>query len=115
MAEHRTEPAQGPEQRLGIDLHGRTTQDRLEEGDWIHVARGGGLSTYDEGLWQVAEWFTGDGSKFQELMPVNGLSSPELRPGQLLRIPAALLHGALGARMASDDGSLEFASDDRGL
>jgi hypothetical protein len=31
--------------------------DRLDGADWIHLARRGRLPTYDEGLWQVAQWF----------------------------------------------------------
>ena len=72
------------------------------------------MPVYDEGLWQVAEWFTGRGSAFQELMAVNGLSSPELRPGQEVLIPAALLHPAFRQRLRSDDGSLEYDRDPEG-
>ena len=89
-------------------------QDRREDRDWIHVARAGVVATYDEGLWQVAEWFTGDGANFDELMQLNGLTSPELRRGQRLRIPASLLHPALRVRLASDDASLEYDADERG-
>ena len=39
------------------------------------------LPIYDEGLWQVAAWFTGDGAHFVELQRVNGLASPELGTG----------------------------------
>lgn len=89
-------------------------KDHREGGDWIHVARAGVLPTYDEGLWQVAAWFTGDGAHFEEIRRANGLTSPELSPGQAVRIPAAVLHPALAARPTSDDGSLEFGRDARG-
>jgi N-acetylmuramoyl-L-alanine amidase len=89
-------------------------QDRHEGEDWVHVARAGVLPTYDEGLWQVAEWFTGSGDAFAELMSANGLTSPELRVGQQIRIPARLVHAAFRARMRSDDGLLEYGSDARG-
>jgi N-acetylmuramoyl-L-alanine amidase len=82
--------------------------------DWVHLARAGVLPTYDEGLWQVAEWFTGNGSNFQELMRINGLSSPEVRIGQSIRIPAELLHPAFRNGRHSVDGTLEFGSDSRG-
>jgi N-acetylmuramoyl-L-alanine amidase len=88
--------------------------DRRDGEDWIHIARSGRLPVYDEGLWQVAEWFTGDGTHFEQLMEVNRLSSPELRNGQELRIPGALLHAAFKPRLASDDSLLEFDSDARG-
>ena len=89
-------------------------QDHHEGGDWIHLSRTGMLPTYDEGLWQVAEWFTGRGETFSELMQLNGLSSPELREGQSIRIPATLLDAAFAPRMRSDDGALEYGSDARG-
>jgi N-acetylmuramoyl-L-alanine amidase len=88
--------------------------DREEGGDWVHLARAGRLPTYDEGLWQVAEWFVGRGRAFTELMETNGLSSPELREGQPIRIPAALVHPAFHARLRSDDGALEYGTDGEG-
>jgi len=99
-----------PELR-SIALRNLFPLDRHEGQDWIHVARSGALPTYDEGLWQVAEWFTGDGETFGRLMAANGLSSPELREGQELRVPAEILHPAFRARPRSDDGALEYGSD----
>jgi N-acetylmuramoyl-L-alanine amidase len=89
-------------------------QDRSDGGDWLHVARRSPLPIYDEGLWQVAAWFTGDGAHFTELLRVNGLSSPELAPGQVVRIPASLLDDALKPGPTSDDGTLTYASDASG-
>ncbi len=88
--------------------------DRIEGQDWVHVARAGAVPTYDEGMWQVAEWFTGDGARFRELMALNGLASPELAPGQNVRIPGPLLHPSLRARPRSEDGALEYGTDDQG-
>jgi N-acetylmuramoyl-L-alanine amidase len=89
-------------------------QDGHEGEDWIHVARSGPLPIYDEGLWQVAEWFGRGGSTFEVLMHANGLSSPELRAGQRVRVPAGHLHPAFEARPRSADGSLHFDSDAEG-
>jgi N-acetylmuramoyl-L-alanine amidase len=89
-------------------------QDGLDGEDWVHVARSGRLPTYDEGLWQVAEWFVGRGEAFADLEAANGLSSPELREGQRIRIPSGLLHPAFLPRMRSDDGLLEYGSDEDG-
>jgi N-acetylmuramoyl-L-alanine amidase len=86
-------------------------RDRMEGTDWIHVARSGALPTYDEGLWQVAEWFTGSGPRFAEIMEANGLDSPELRAGQSVRIPEALLDAAFRVSGRSDDGALEYRTD----
>ena len=82
--------------------------------DWIHVARAGVLAMYDEGLWQVAEWFTGQGARFRDLQQVNRLVSPELRAGQRIRIPASLLHPGFRARPTSDDRTLEYGEDEQG-
>ena len=76
-------------------------RDYQDGEDWIHLARSGALATYDEGLWQVAEWFAGSGEAFSELMAVNRLTSPELREHQSVRIPATLVHPAFRARMHS--------------
>jgi N-acetylmuramoyl-L-alanine amidase len=89
-------------------------QDGPDGADWVHVARVGALPVYDEGLWQVALWFTGSGEHFQEIEAANGLDSPELSAGQRVRIPAALLDPALRSAPTSDDGSLEYGSDARG-
>ncbi len=89
-------------------------EDRADGGDWLHVARRSPLPIYDEGLWQVAAWFTGDGARFVDLLRVNGLASPELEQGQIVRIPANLLDPALRPGPTSDDGTLAYGSDARG-
>jgi N-acetylmuramoyl-L-alanine amidase len=89
-------------------------RDYRDGEDWIHLARAGVLSTYDEGLWQVAEWFAGNGEAFPELMAANGFSSPELREDQSVRIPGRLVHPAFRARLQSDDGALQYGSDPNG-
>jgi len=89
-------------------------RDRQDGEDWLHIARAGERPTYDEGLWQVAEWFSGDGRNFERLMQDNGLSSPELREGQSLRIAAELLLPAFRRRLVSDTALLEFHADHEG-
>ena len=88
--------------------------DRRDGADWIHVARSGALPTYDEGLWQVAEWFVGAGERFGEIQAVNRLQGPELRAGQEVRIPASMLHPALSSTTGTKDGSLIFGEDQLG-
>jgi N-acetylmuramoyl-L-alanine amidase len=102
-----------PEYRAVV-LRNVFPEDALDGPDWVHVARRGPLSIPDEGLWQVAEWFTGKGERFEDLQQVNGLASPELAAGQRVRIPGELLEPALAARPRSDDGTLVFGSDARG-
>ncbi len=110
---------QVPLAQLGADaralvLRSVFPDDRADGGDWLHVARKSPLPIYDEGLWQVAAWFTGDGAHFVELLRVNGLASPELTPGQIVRIPASLLDAALRPGATSDDGTLVYGSDASG-
>ena len=102
-----------PEYRA-VALRNVFPDDALDGPDWVHTARRGRLAIVDEGLWQVAEWFTGDGRAFEELQRINGLTSPELRPGQLVRIPGALLDKALAPGPRSDDGTLVYGRDERG-
>jgi N-acetylmuramoyl-L-alanine amidase len=89
-------------------------KDRVEADTFVHVARSGALPTYDEGLWQVALWFTGSGENYPALQKANGLASPELAVGQQVRIPVASLHPALRPATRSDDGALEYGRDARG-
>lgn len=89
-------------------------EDRLETQGWVHIAQSGVLPTYDEGLWQVAVWFTGSGQSFDELLRANGLTSPELTAGQRILIPTALVHPAFAQRPVSTDGNLQYASDTYG-
>lgn len=89
-------------------------QDRREGDDWLHVAKGGAIATYDEGLWQIAEWFTGDGKRFEEVQRANGLPSPEVAGGSEVRIPGRLLHRSLAARGRSEDGQLVYGTDAAG-
>ena len=89
-------------------------EDRREGEDWIHVARSAALPLYVEGLWEVADWFTGRGDRFPEIMAVNGLTSPELVPGQEVRVPGSLLHPSMRAGSRSADGALEYGADERG-
>jgi N-acetylmuramoyl-L-alanine amidase len=108
-----------PLELLGSDarafvLRSAFPEDRADGGDWLHVARKSALPIYDEGLWQVAAWFTGNGAQFVELQRANGISSPELSPGQIVRIPAGLLDTALRPLPSSDDGSLVYSSDAEG-
>jgi N-acetylmuramoyl-L-alanine amidase len=89
-------------------------EDRPEDSGWVHVARSGSVPTYHEGLWQVAEWFTGRGENFRAILEHNRLSSPELRAGQAVRIPGPLLLPAFRPVQKSEDGLLVFGSDGKG-
>lgn len=88
--------------------------DRYDGEDWLHTAKSGALPTYDESLAPVAEWFTGDRGAFETLRTVNGLASPELARGAVVKIPASILHPALRRARGSPDGTLVYGKDDEG-
>lgn len=89
--------------------------DRLTQEGWFHIVRSGAVPTASEGMWQLADWFLGDGERFGELMEVNGMATPETLPGQTIRIPPAMLHRSLRRDAVSDDGSLTYGRDRQGL
>lgn len=67
--------------------------DRGEAAGWRHRVRGTGPLGRGS-LWQVAEWFTGDGGNFRAIREANGLVEDELEAGQEVVIPARLLRPA---------------------
>lgn len=81
---------------------------------WHHVVRASPLPLFDAGLWQIAEWFCGDGRSFRKLAEINRLDSPEPAPGAVLLIPTADLHQALRTRAGTQDGLLEYGEDHDG-
>jgi N-acetylmuramoyl-L-alanine amidase len=85
--------------------------DTRDAEGWHHVVRSSQLPLYDAGLWQIAEWFCGDGRAFRKLAAINRLNSPEPSPGSVLHIPTAELHHALQARAGTEDGLLEYGED----
>lgn len=66
-------------------------QDHLEGDTWIHVAGRGALPTYQESLWSLAEWLTGEGRRYAEIQQASGLEDVTLTRGQVARVPARLL------------------------
>ena len=103
-------PLLGPDYRAVV-LRNVFPDDGLDGPDWVHVARRSALPIYDEGLWQVALWFTGDGAKFVDLQRANALDGPELAAGQRVRVPGDLLDPALAWKPTSDDGTLVYGKD----
>jgi len=103
----------GPDARSFV-LRSVFPDDRADGADWLHVARKGTLPMVDEGLWQVAAWFCGDGSRFEDLLRANAVASPELAAGQVVRIPGKLLDPAFAPAETSEDGALVYGRDERG-
>ncbi len=76
--------------------------DRGDPAGWRHRVRG--ADPLGRGsLWQVAEWFTGDGANFRAIREENGLVEDDLEAGQEVVIPARLLRPVFRAAAASAD------------
>ena len=76
----------GPDTRVLV-LRRVFPADRTDGGDWLHVARRSPLPIYDEGLWQVAAWFTGRRAlrRFAARQRVGLLSSNKVRSSAFRR------------------------------
>jgi N-acetylmuramoyl-L-alanine amidase len=72
-----------PERKLAV-IMALFPRDRAEPDAWVHRSGGGSLA-------RVAEWFTGASAGANELQRANARSGDALRPGDTVRIPAALL------------------------
>ena len=114
---------------LGGELQRRVAEalfpgDQAAADGWRHTARGAG-PLRREGLWHLAEWFTGDGANYRAIREYNRLADEEVAAGATVVIPAELLRpafrGALpagsvlarggpGAAGTADYG-LEYGSD----
>ena len=90
--------------------------DRATAAGWEH--RVAALTGKPESLWKVAEWFTGDPGKYRAIRDASGIASLETQPGQLIRIPPALLtpsfREAVAAAPAAEAPALEFGADEAG-
>lgn len=66
-------------------------KDHLQEDAWVHEAGRGVLPTYQETLWDLAEWLTGEGHHYTEIQQASGLQEVTLSSGDVARVPASLL------------------------
>lgn len=84
-------PALADRVRAALRLDGCLGADGWvhEIGDGAGVASAAGRSS--ESLWQVAEWFTGDGQNFAAIRAYNGMEDEGLRPRDRLVVPTRLL------------------------
>lgn len=83
---------------------------------WVHEVGGAAAGGAPESLWQVAEWFTGEGRNFAAIRAYNGMEDEALRPRDRLVVPDRLL--TAGFRSAarpcvtpSRVGELEYPRD----
>ena len=83
---------------------------------WTHVV--GAPAGEPESLWRIAEWFTGDGSRYAEIRRRNRLASLETEPGQKVEIPSELLLPAFRSEALAAETEapavLSFGKDEKG-
>ena len=70
-------------------------QDRMTESGWRHVVAGGS-GIEGESLWNIAEWFTGDGANYPSIRKANPAQGLSTRPGDVIVVPTQLLTAAFG-------------------
>lgn len=97
-----------------LALRGFFPADRFVAGVYEHQPGQARAFTYDEGLWQVALWFTGRGENWQKIAQFNGLPGPGLFPRRSVRIPLDLLLPLFRPSSVSPSGALTFHEDKEG-
>jgi len=70
-------------------------RDRLTDSGWRHVIAGGS-GIEGETLWNIAEWFTGDGANYPAIRKANPAQGLSTRPGDVIVVPTQLLAAAFG-------------------
>lgn len=76
--------------------------DRASSGGWIHTVSGG-RGVEGETLWQIAEWFTGDGANYTAIRRANPAQGLSTRKGDVILIPKELLTAAFGGGMEGEN------------
>jgi N-acetylmuramoyl-L-alanine amidase len=69
--------------------------DRRTDAGWLHVVVGG-TGVEGEPLWNIAEWFTGDGANYSAVRKANPGQGLSTRTGDVILVPKALLTAAFG-------------------
>jgi len=93
--------------------------DRATAGGWEH--RVTAPAGKPESLWRIAEWFTGDGSRYREIRHAGAIASLETRVGQVVVVPERWLTPPFREAVAaaapapeSEAPKLEYGSDEHG-
>jgi len=83
---------------------------------WTHVV--GAPAGEPESLWRIAEWFTGDGSRYADIRRRNRLASLETEAGQKVEIPSEILLPAFRSEALAAEteapAALSFGKDEGG-
>ena len=86
--------------------------DRLRGDGWQHtVVAGRGIE--GETLWQVAEWFTGDGANYTAIRKANPAQGLSTRKGDVILIPKGLLTVAFGGGVMEEENAPKTATEVR--
>ncbi len=90
-------------------------EDRGEADGWRHKVRGVGVLQH-EGLWHMAQWFTGNGENFRAIREYNELEDYEVPRGTAVVIPSELLRPAFRAVLPVPEKPyrLDYGADDQG-
>jgi N-acetylmuramoyl-L-alanine amidase len=76
--------------------------DRRTDAGWTHIVVGGhGIE--GEPLWNIAEWFTGDGANYAVVRKANPGQGLSTRTGDVIVIPNALLTAAFGGETEGEN------------
>lgn len=90
-------------------------EDRGEADGWRHKVRGVG-PLQREGLWHLAQWFTGSGENFRAIREYNELKDDDVPRGTAVTIPSELLRPAFKAALPVPERPylLDFGIDKEG-
>jgi N-acetylmuramoyl-L-alanine amidase len=72
--------------------------DKGQADGWLHQVRGIGV-LQREGLWQLSQWFTGNGENFRAIREYNELKDDDVPRGTAVTIPSELLRPAFRAAL----------------
>jgi N-acetylmuramoyl-L-alanine amidase len=75
---------------------------------WTHVVMGG-RGIEGESLWNIAEWFTGDGANYAAIRKTNPDQGLSTRKGDVILIPKRLLTAAFGGGTEGENASSSSA------
>ena len=86
--------------------------DKLRDDGWQHtVVAGRGIE--GETLWQVAEWFTGDGANYTAIRKANPAQGLSTRKGDVILIPKQLLTAAFGGGVMEEENAPKTSAEVR--
>jgi N-acetylmuramoyl-L-alanine amidase len=86
--------------------------DKSGKGGWHHmVVAGRGIE--GETLWQIAEWFTGDGANYTAIRKANPAQGLSTRKGDVILIPQQLLTPAFGGGEMEGENAPKTAAEVR--